>query len=73
VNNLINARMNKRRQMRWSPHGAHWVLQVRAAVLDGRFGTTWRQAGSTPRLTRSPMGQTGIHRFVSVLLPERKL
>ena len=40
VNNLVNARMNKRRQMRWSPSGAHRVLQVRAAVLDGRFGTT---------------------------------
>jgi hypothetical protein len=40
VNNLINARMNKRRQMRWSPYGAHRVLQVRIAVLDGRFGTT---------------------------------
>jgi hypothetical protein len=24
--------------MRWSPQGAHQVLQVRAAVLDGRFG-----------------------------------
>ncbi|HTE19916.1 MAG TPA: ISKra4 family transposase [Armatimonadota bacterium] len=38
VNHLVNARMNKRRQMRWSPQGAHRVLQVRAAVLDGRFG-----------------------------------
>ncbi len=38
VNQLVNARMNKRRQMRWSPRGAHRVLQVRAAVLDGRFG-----------------------------------
>jgi hypothetical protein len=38
VNQLVNARMNKRRQMRWSPLGAHRVLQVRAAVLDGRFG-----------------------------------
>jgi hypothetical protein len=38
VNHLVNARMNKRRQMRWSPRGAHRVLQVRAAVLDGRFG-----------------------------------
>ncbi len=38
VNQLVNARMNKRRQMRWSPQGAHRVLQVRAAVLDGRFG-----------------------------------
>jgi len=38
VNQLVNARMNKRRQMRWSPCGAHRVLQVRAAVLDGRLG-----------------------------------
>jgi len=37
VNQLVSARMNKRRQMRWSPQGAHRVLQVRAAVLDGRF------------------------------------
>jgi hypothetical protein len=35
VNNLVNARMNKRRQMRWSPQGADRVLQVRAAVIDG--------------------------------------
>ena len=38
VNQLVSARMNKRQQMRWSPRGAHRVLQVRAAVLDGRFG-----------------------------------
>jgi negative regulator of replication initiation len=38
VNHLVNTRMNKRRQMRWSPRGAPRVLQVRAAVLDGRFG-----------------------------------
>jgi hypothetical protein len=37
VNSLVNARMNKRRQMRWSPQGAHRVLQVRAAVIDGRL------------------------------------
>ncbi len=37
VNQLVSARMNKRRQMRWSPRGAHRVLQVRAAVLDERF------------------------------------
>ena len=38
VNHLVNTHMNKRRQMRWSLRGAHRVLQVRAAVLDGRFG-----------------------------------
>ena len=38
VNQLVSARMNKRQQMRWSLRGAHRVLPVRAAVLDGRFG-----------------------------------
>jgi len=38
VNQLVSVRMNKRRQMRWSPRGAHRLLQVRAAVLDGRLG-----------------------------------
>jgi len=42
VNQLVNARMNKRRQMRWSPQGAHRVLQVRAAVLNNR----WLMLGS---------------------------
>jgi hypothetical protein len=36
ANSLVNARMNKR-QMRWSPIAAHRVLQVRAAVADGRL------------------------------------
>jgi hypothetical protein len=39
VNTLFNARMNKRRQMRWSARGAHRALQVRAAVQDNRFHT----------------------------------
>ena len=38
ANQLVSARMNKRQQMRWTPRGAHRVLQVRAAVLDERFG-----------------------------------
>jgi hypothetical protein len=38
VNHLVSARMNKRQQMRWTPVGAHRVLQVRAAVLDRRRG-----------------------------------
>jgi len=37
ANSLVNARMNKKRQMRWSPIGAHRVLQARAAVADGRL------------------------------------
>jgi hypothetical protein len=34
---IANARMAKKRRMRWSPRGAHCVATVRAAVLDGRF------------------------------------
>ncbi len=37
VNCLINHRMNKRQQMRWSRRGADLLLQVRAAVLNGEF------------------------------------
>ena len=38
VDEIANARMAKRRRMRWSPRGAHHVAVVRAAVLDGRLG-----------------------------------
>ena len=47
VNHLVSARMNKRQQMRWTPDGAHRVLQVRAAVLDGTLRR--RPAGNPAR------------------------
>ncbi len=37
VDEIANARMAKRRRMRWSPRGDHRVAVVRAAVLDGRL------------------------------------
>ncbi len=37
VDDIGNARMGKRRRMRWSPKGAHRVAITRAAVLDGRL------------------------------------
>lgn len=37
VDDIGNARMGKRRRMRWSPRGAHNVAVTRAAVLDGRL------------------------------------
>jgi hypothetical protein len=43
VNQVINARMCKRQQMRWTPRGAHLLLQVRCAV-------EWRH----PRKMESP-------------------
>ena len=47
VNYLINHRMNKHQQMRWSRRGAHMLLQVRAAVLNGEFDAL----GSAPSMT----------------------
>jgi hypothetical protein len=43
ANFLINRRMNKSQQMRWSRRGADLLLQVRCAVLNGKFGSGFRQ------------------------------
>ena len=37
VNQLVSMRMAKRSQMRWSDEGAHALVQVRAAVLNGEL------------------------------------
>jgi len=38
ANFLVNRRMNKPQQMRWSRRGADLLLQVRCAVYDGTLG-----------------------------------
>ena len=43
VNTLIARRMVKRQQMRWTPHGAHRVLQIRARVLDNALGDDFKR------------------------------
>jgi hypothetical protein len=43
VDDLANARMGKKRRMRWSPYGAHRVAITRAAVLDGRLQVSHRR------------------------------
>ena len=40
ANFLVNRRMNKSQQMRWSRRGADLLLQVRCAVYNGAFGST---------------------------------
>jgi hypothetical protein len=35
VNQLIERRMTKKQPMRWSRRGAHRLIQVRLAVLEG--------------------------------------
>ena len=43
VNNLVNRRINKSQQMRWSAEGAHRLLQVRAAIINGEFDALVKQ------------------------------
>jgi hypothetical protein len=41
ANFLVNRRMNKSQQMRWSRNGADLLLQVRCAVYNGTFGSNY--------------------------------
>jgi hypothetical protein len=43
ANFLVNRRMNKSQHMRWSRRGADLLLQVRCAVLNGKFGSGFGQ------------------------------
>jgi hypothetical protein len=43
ANFLVNRRMNKSQQMRWSRRGADLLLQVRCAVYNGTLGTDFGQ------------------------------
>jgi len=43
ANFLINRRMNKSQQMRWSRRGADLLLQVRCAVYNGTLGSAFGQ------------------------------
>jgi hypothetical protein len=43
ANFLVNRRMNKSQQMRWSRRGADLLLQVRCAVYNGTFGSSFGQ------------------------------
>lgn len=37
MNHLVNRRLSKQQQMRWSMNGAHCLLQTRVELLDGRL------------------------------------
>ena len=53
ANFLVNRRMNKSQQMRWSRRGGDLLLQVRCAVYNGTLGN--RRGG---RLVAGPSGGT---------------
>jgi hypothetical protein len=55
ANFLVNRRMNKSQQMRWSRRGADLLLQVRCAVLNGKLGS-----GFGPLFKVSPASETAM-------------
>jgi hypothetical protein len=54
MNHLVNHRLSKKQQMRWSPAGAHYLLQVRAELLNGTLTDAYRVA-NRKRLRKSPL------------------
>jgi len=51
MSHVINQRMGKRQPMCWTAEGAHLLLQVHCAVLDGRLDSLFRERVSEIRLT----------------------
>jgi len=43
VNQIIAKRMVKKQQMRWTPTGAHRLLQIRTRVLDHQLDNDIKQ------------------------------
>jgi hypothetical protein len=55
ANFLVNRRMNKSQQMRWSRLGADLLLQVRCAVYNGTFGSAYGQKFQPANDSSPPM------------------
>ena len=43
VNQVVSKRMVKKQQMRWTPRGAHLLLQVRTRVLNDDLATAFQR------------------------------
>jgi hypothetical protein len=52
VNQVISKRMVKKQQMRWSPRGAHLLLQIRTRVLNDQLADDFHRWH--PAFTRTP-------------------
>ena len=59
MNHLVNHRLSKKQQMRWSPEGAHYLLQVRAELLNGTLTDAYRVAN--PRFRSSSGFAQAVH------------
>lgn len=52
VNQVISKRMVKKQQMRWTPRGAHLLVQIRTRVLNDQLAEDFHRW--YPHLTRAP-------------------
>jgi len=43
VNQVVSKRMVKKQQMRWTPRGAHLLLQVRTRVLNDELAADFHR------------------------------
>jgi len=57
ANFLVNRRMNKSQQMRWSRHGADLLLQVRCAVYNGVFTSGFGRVFAPASSSGGPIAQ----------------
>ena len=55
ANFLVNRRMNKSQQMRWSRRGAGLLLQVRCAVYNGTLGSNFGQRSRPANNSHPPV------------------
>ena len=55
VNSLVGKRMVKKQQMRWSFHGAHMLMQVRAAEINGELRNRLRAPFRQPEPNVPPI------------------
>ena len=54
VNSLLAKRFSKKQSMRWTPEGAHRLLQVRTRTLNGELAATFRKWYPPFSLTDQP-------------------
>jgi len=52
VHRLLHRRMTAKQQMRWPPRGAHFMLKVRTAVMNGTFERDHIALAQTTRCLR---------------------
>ncbi len=56
VHRLLHRRMTAKQQMRWSPRGAHFMLKIRTAVMNGAFERDHVALGPSTRCLQGRLG-----------------